>query len=144
MHNAVLELAHYCLGFYGSGKDSLKYFESWGHEPMTFDEILAVLPHVEEVYPNEVSDGVPMNVDTFVREVIRDFVLTARGVESPMEHFVSAEEKSIFEANKDDWRGQLERARSEKEMSHTEMMELWHQIIAPCKIKPKWFGFLRR
>jgi len=144
MDNTILELANYCLGFYGDGKDSLKYFEMWGHEPMTFDEILAVIPHVEEVYPNEIHNGVPVNIDTFVREVIRDFVLTGRGDESRKEHFVSAKEKEIFDANKDEWREQLAQARSEKEMSHDELMELWYQIISPSQIKPTWFGFLKK
>lgn len=144
MNESTLTLIDYCLGFYGDGPDSLKYFESWGHEPMTSSEILAVLPHVEAVYPKEIHNGIPVNVDTFVREIIRDFVLTGRGVESSKEHFVSVDERDIFNANQAEWRNQLEQARAEKEMSFEEMMVLWEEIIAPCKIKPKWFGFLKR
>ena len=140
----IAELAEYVLGFYGDGEDSLKYFESWGYQPMTHEEIMAVLPHVEQVYPNEITNGTPVNVDTFVREVIRDFVLTGRGVEKPMEHFVSVEERDIFNANKDEWRSELEDARSAKSMSYSEMMKLWYKIIEPSKVKPQWFGFLRK
>jgi hypothetical protein len=142
MTETTLQLIDYCLGFYGDGPDSLRYLEDWGHQPMTSSEILAVLPHVEEVYPKEVTNGIPVNVDSFLREVVRDFVLAGRGVDYNFEHFTSKEEREIFTTNADDWRDQLESLREEKELSGKDMGKIWAEIIAPSKVKPKWFGFL--
>lgn len=144
MDNTILELANYCLGFYGDGEDSLKYFESWGHEPMKLREILAVLPHVEEVYPNEIHNGVPVNVDSFVRELVRDFVLAGRGVEFVPEYFITVEGKKIFQENADAWREQIEDLKSPGTMTGAEINKAWEKISAPSNIKPKWFGFLKQ
>lgn len=144
MTETTLELIDYCLSFYGDSPNSLRYFDDWEQPPMTSSEILAVLPHVEEVYPKEIKNGIPVNVDSFVREVIRDFVLVARGVDARTEHFTSSQERDIFNQNQDAWRSELETLISENDMSHNEIMKAWNEIIAPSGIKPKWFGFLRR
>lgn len=137
-----MEFEDYCLSFYGDVPNSLGYFKSWGYEPMTMDDIKKVIPLVAAMYPEE-QCGDSLTGDTFTRELVRDFVIHGRGIDTDVEHFTSSEGREIFRKNRDRWQSELHERLDVKAVSHSVIMEHWHEIIEDSKIKPSWFGFLR-
>jgi hypothetical protein len=84
-NEAMENVCLYMMSFYGDGPDSLKYFEKWGHEPMTLDEAIFGLYAItkKDLELGEIPYVLKYHeVDTFDRENIRDAVLQARGVEA--------------------------------------------------------------
>ena len=131
----------YCLSFYGDVPGSLGYFQDWGYNPMTRTEIEKVIPLVAAMYPDE-KCGNSLTGDSFTRELVRDFVIHGRGIDTDVEHFTSSEGRDIFRKNRDRWQSELHERLKGESVSHSVLMSYWHEIIKDCKVKPSWFGFL--
>ena len=144
--NKTNELIEYCMSFYGDVPNGLRYMKEWRQPDMTVDEIMAVLPLIAKVYPNEFINGSPVHVDTTMRELVRDFVLDGRGNESPTENRTSKEQIEVWKTNFPKWKSEHDDAVLEitrtRSIGELESLKLWHHITRDGNIKPQWFGFL--